>query len=276
MKVGSPWYAAPEQELDPESIDARADLYAVGITLQRMLTGQLSTQSDRLPSRVHPDLDSSWDDYIRRATATEREKRFENAQQMLIELDRLETAWHIRKEQICALISDKSGPGAAEPSGARFQMRSQATKMSPPEAQAMLPVDRLWRPSEYRHQRYEIGPYGGTLINEHSGCGWQLSGSPFPVNWQDAHRYIDELNRSSFEGVERWRLPTGEELLALLTPPVQGEALCIEPLFDNRQTTLWSCDRRSFMAAWYASLDLGFIDWQDFSARHYVRAVYTL
>ena len=54
---------------------------------------------------------------------------------------------------------------------------------------------------------------------------------------------------------------------------VNMRGLCIEPLFDPHQTTLWSCDRRSYMAAWYASLKLGFIGWHDFSARHFVRAV---
>ena len=64
LKVGSPWYAAPEQETDPDGIDERADIYAAGITLQRMLTGQLSTQSDTLPSRSRPDLDKTWDTFL--------------------------------------------------------------------------------------------------------------------------------------------------------------------------------------------------------------------
>ena len=39
LKFGSAWYAPPEQEDNPDSVDFSADLYAVGITLYRMLTG---------------------------------------------------------------------------------------------------------------------------------------------------------------------------------------------------------------------------------------------
>jgi serine/threonine-protein kinase len=41
MKVGSPFYAAPEQEAEPETADARADLYSVGVILHRLVTGLL-------------------------------------------------------------------------------------------------------------------------------------------------------------------------------------------------------------------------------------------
>ena len=145
--------------------------------------------------------------------------------------------------------------------------------MSPDEAIEALPVDTLWRPSEYVRSAYGIGPGKATVTDEHTGCVWQQSGSPFPLDWQDAHCYIGSLDQSRFDGIGCWRLPTIAELLTLLAPPAQGEALCIEPVFDKRQASLWSCDRRSFVAAWYASLELGFIGWQDFSARHHVRAV---
>jgi serine/threonine-protein kinase len=49
--------------------------------------------------------------------------------------------------------------------------------------------------------------------------------------------------------------------------------LRIEPVFDRRQTALWSSDRRSFAAAWFVSTEMGFVAWQDFSAGCYVRAV---
>ena len=41
LKLGSAWYAPPEQEEDPDSVNVSADLYAVGITIYRMLTGVL-------------------------------------------------------------------------------------------------------------------------------------------------------------------------------------------------------------------------------------------
>jgi hypothetical protein len=32
-------------------------------------------------------------------------------------------------------------------------------------------------------------------------------------------------------------------------------------------------DRRSFIAAWYVSIDMGYVAWQDFTAYYHVRAV---
>ncbi|MGD8946763.1 MAG: hypothetical protein PVI62_08890, partial [Desulfobacterales bacterium] len=72
---------------------------------------------------------------------------------------------------------------------------------------------------------------------------------------------------------EVWRLPTIDELISLLTETPHGEDYCIEHVFDLQQRSLWSADRRSFTAAWYVSLDMGFVSWQDFTAFHYVRGV---
>ena len=44
-------------------------------------------------------------------------------------------------------------------------------------------------------------------------------------------------------------------------------------IVDPTQRWLWSCDRRSYTAAYYVDVELGFVGWQDFSAPFYVRAV---
>jgi serine/threonine-protein kinase len=59
----------------------------------------------------------------------------------------------------------------------------------------------------------------------------------------------------------------------LLVEPPRGEDYCIKPIFEDSQRLIWSADRRSFTAAWYVSVDLGFVAWQDCSALFYVRAV---
>jgi eukaryotic-like serine/threonine-protein kinase len=44
LKIGSPYYAAPEQEASPEKADERADLYAAGVVLHRLVTGLLPVE----------------------------------------------------------------------------------------------------------------------------------------------------------------------------------------------------------------------------------------
>ena len=272
LKVGSPWYAAPEQEKDPDNIDERADLYAVGICLQRMLTGNLSTAPDKLPSKVVPGLDHYWDRFIIRATHPAREKRYASATQMIDDLNQMETAWHHHIREMCEMaqpVVDR----LEQPVPDQKKLRITPGKMAPREAAEQLPVDELWRPTTHRHHRFDPELGSGILVDKETGRGWQQAGSPYPLDWESAQHYVNELNFKKFGGFTEWRLPTMDELVSLLLPSPHGEALCVEPVFDQLQDTLWSCDRRSFMAAWYANLKFGFIGWKDFSARHFVRAV---
>ncbi|MFO7594859.1 MAG: serine/threonine-protein kinase, partial [Desulfocurvibacter africanus] len=41
LKIGTPYYTAPEQEDSPEEADERSDLFSMGVVLWRMLTGEL-------------------------------------------------------------------------------------------------------------------------------------------------------------------------------------------------------------------------------------------
>lgn len=58
--VGSPYYAAPEQEKDPDAVDARSDLHAVGVLLYRMLTGHLPDDLPAPNGPNRPSLEPAW------------------------------------------------------------------------------------------------------------------------------------------------------------------------------------------------------------------------
>jgi serine/threonine protein kinase len=90
--LGTPEYMSPEQ-VRGEEIDARADIYSLGVLLFKMLTGRLPfsgdspydimrAQVDQMPPSVRdhvPEIASEVDEVILRALAKDRSERFESA-----------------------------------------------------------------------------------------------------------------------------------------------------------------------------------------------------
>ncbi|QTA86130.1 protein kinase domain-containing protein [Desulfonema magnum] len=273
LKVGSPWYAAPEQEINPDQADFSADIYPVGVTLYRMLTGTLPTEPLAVLGDISPDLDEAWDVFIKKAIARKSKDRFVSANAMLKELDALQAAREIRKEKICSLPPvPEFQTSETKPPKMSGKLRSQHVKVSPQEAPKLFSTDKLWRPLCYMQNDFRVNT-DDTITDSATGLIWQQSGTDYPVTWNHARVYIDKLNKACFAGHDNWRLPTVDELMSLLTEPLRDRDFCVEPIFDNTQKWLWSADTRSYVAAWYVSVDMGFVAWQDFSAYYYVRAV---
>jgi eukaryotic-like serine/threonine-protein kinase len=100
--MGSPSYMSPEQLRAERDIDARSDLWALGVILFRMLTGQLPFQGEvighivtqimvaPIPSarQFVPDLPPELDAFFQRALAREREARFAEVREMVNEFAR--------------------------------------------------------------------------------------------------------------------------------------------------------------------------------------------
>jgi serine/threonine-protein kinase len=271
LKFGSGWYAPPEQEEDPDSVDCSADLYAVGVTFYRMFTGVLPEAGYAAVGSYNADLDETWDDFITKAIAPDPGHRYSSAENMLADLRQLEAAWEEKKEQICHL------PGPVKTTRTDLSIsclrpRGDCIKIDPVKAKEAFGLDDLWRPARYLKNDLELKSEE-IVTDKASGLVWQQAGSRFPVTWNQAKEYIEQLNSCRFCGSVSWRLPTVEELLTLLTELPQGSDYCIEPVFDRTQKWIWSCDRRSFTAAWYVSADMGYAAWQDFTGFCFVRAV---
>jgi serine/threonine-protein kinase len=271
LKMGSAGYAAPEQEQVADSADARADLYATGVTLYRMLTGMLPADPPQPPAEFNPDLDDAWNQFLLRAMAGAPSRRFGSALEMLDALNALEREWRARQERICRLPADDSFP-AEERSAPTKALRSLPIKIDPSRAKAQFKVDDRWRPAGYTVNRLSA-PMDGILHDAATGLIWQQSGSPYSLTWPAAQAYVEELNRERVGARDRWRLPTIPELMSLLRPTPHGVDFCVPPAFDRNQKSLWSSDRRSFTAAWFVDSEMGFVGWRDMSGRCCVRAV---
>ena len=276
LNVGSPYYTAPEQEADPDHVDARTDLYSVGVMCYRMLTCRLPYLGDsaagyRPPSRLNPDLDEQWDDFLAQAVARRPEHRFATAADMRSALFELEQHWKRQKESSCAHPDLLLEPPPV-PRRTATTLRHFPLKLRTRQAACRFELDALWQPKAYT--RNDLIQHSDDIVGDRAtGLIWQKTGSRYPRTWQEAHLYVRRLNEEAHGGVQNWRIPTIDELITLLTPSPQGASLCIEPIFGKTQRWIWSIDRRSYVSAYYVDMELGFVGWQDFSAPYYVRAV---
>jgi len=95
--LGTPFYISPEQYIDPTTVDARADLFSLGIVLFEVMTGEwpyayeskrdllskvMFGQLERHPAAKRDSIPQWLDQVVARALALDREKRYENAAAM--------------------------------------------------------------------------------------------------------------------------------------------------------------------------------------------------
>lgn len=93
MRLGKRFYSAPEQRADAKNVDARADIYSLGILFFEMLAGQLPTTTIPLSVLV-PGLDTEWDAFVNTATAEDPEERFPTARDLRKTIARIYDGTH--------------------------------------------------------------------------------------------------------------------------------------------------------------------------------------
>jgi serine/threonine protein kinase len=276
LKLGSPYYAAPEQADHPDKADARSDLYATAVVLYRMLTGRLPQGAASVRATDTAFMDEAWSAFFQKALHPIPENRFSSADEMGHALHALSGAWESLKESICSFEEKVAGgenkPAAAMPPRG---LRHQAVRiLDAKRAQSLFGATSLWEPERYYPHVLFEKIAADLVADRRHGLLWQRRGSPQPLSWQAAHGYVAHLNAVRFGNRTTWRIPTVNELMTLLAhPPTDKRHYCTPAVFDPRQSSLWSCDRRSYTSAYVVHMDLGFISWQDQRATAEVRAV---
>jgi tetratricopeptide (TPR) repeat protein len=80
QSVGTAIYMSPEQQRDAATVDHRSDIYATGVMLYQMLTGELPLAGYEPPSTVVPGLLPQWDAIVAKALQQRPENRFSDMQ----------------------------------------------------------------------------------------------------------------------------------------------------------------------------------------------------
>jgi len=269
VKVGSPYYAAPEQEKNPEQATEISDLYSMGVMLFRMVTGILPENNQVLASPYNSDLDEQWDLFFKKAMHPDPSQRFQTTQEMAVDLEKLEHQWVKKKELMCALPEDFLDEPPMQISC--DPPRKIPIKTFEGDAPKRFHLTALMAPMAFLKNNFEkIGL--DQVVDHITGLVWETSGSPYPMNWKNAHAYVTRLNQQQ-KMPSPWRLPTIAELISILSPLPQGAGHCLEPIFDDRQPYLWSSDRCTLISGWYVNLEMGFVGKNDFSSFYHVKAV---
>ncbi|MCB2189071.1 MAG: DUF1566 domain-containing protein [Deltaproteobacteria bacterium] len=266
LKVGSPFYAAPEQEAQPDTAGPATDFFSLGATLFRLVTGVLPEPGGPPASSLNPHLDAAWDRFLDRALQPDPGARYADAGEMLAALRELAQGWEQTWERTCRLAAPPPRPRETSPA----PVRARPAKVSQGQAPAAFGLDPLGRPRHYAAPAWQRR--GQVVEDPGRGLTWQWSGAGQGLGWAEAFAEAERANQAAWAGRRDWRLPTVAELLTLLAPPYPGRR-CGAPRFDPAVGAVWSADARSFTSAWVVSLEAGFVGWRHRSCLVEVKLV---
>ncbi len=135
--MGTPDFVSPEALTLGTAIDGRADIYALGVMLYQMLTGQIPRGAWQPASVISPGTDPRFDVIIVKAMQYDREQRYQSSMEMRQALDVILTVPYVRPESPAASVVPAAE--AAQIPGQRTAARKPVGK-APQSRSADAPV----------------------------------------------------------------------------------------------------------------------------------------
>jgi serine/threonine-protein kinase len=250
IAIGTPHYMSPEQAAGEREIDARSDLYALGVVGYEMATGELPFQAPTVPGilmkhisesapdimRARPDLPEDLATCIMRCLAKDPEARWPTAESLVRALDS-RTAGPYRPPTPRAPRGE--APARRPSTGALpDRHRDRRPRPSPRGARDVAPETRPREPEIVRKFREEFARWavvsgGLMLINVATGITdpWFLFvagfwgfglGTRYSKLWQAGYSWRDVLHRPPAPDAVEARLSPIETPRALRKPTDVG------------------------------------------------------
>jgi eukaryotic-like serine/threonine-protein kinase len=154
--LGSPLYMAPEQMRSSRDVDARVDVWALGVVLFELLTQRWPFEAETLPAlclkvvgdaprslaELRPDLPETMIDVVGRCLEKDAAKRFANAAEVASALESLVPAGsRVLVER--ARLAIHRVPLTTPPGGSGAPLRDRSAKWTPPPKRS-TPTPSAW------------------------------------------------------------------------------------------------------------------------------------
>ncbi|NCC24142.1 MAG: DUF1566 domain-containing protein [Deltaproteobacteria bacterium] len=244
MRVGSAYYAAPEQEEDPNGVNPSADLYAVGVVLYRLLSGHLPPEPGRVDEQAG--WDAKWTAFFKRAMNPIPGRRFASAKEMTGALDDLFKRWLKEHEAVCRLDEAEIKPIRV------IRPRSDPIRTGVRNLPNFIGLDDLLRATNSGSSVFQSTEHG--MLDARTGLEWSLHGPGYPMNMAEAAEVLAGLPK---DGGRAWRLPTVDEMATILQTPVFPRTSCVPDWLPHAAPWVWTSDRRSHRHHWVADVRNG-------------------
>jgi formylglycine-generating enzyme required for sulfatase activity len=133
---GTLFYMAPEQMVPGRQVDARVDVYSVGVVLYEMLTGELPLGMD-LPSELNPVVTPELDVICKRALSIDRDVRYQSARDLAADLQKA-------KEALLMKLVSSGTPALEMASHGESRRLTPRAVPLPPVSSAVRSARRRW------------------------------------------------------------------------------------------------------------------------------------
>ncbi|MBX7209375.1 MAG: protein kinase [Verrucomicrobiaceae bacterium] len=161
VAMGTPDFIAPESLITGARVDHRADLYALGVMLYVMLTGQIPRGRFQMPTGMIPKLDPRYDAIVDKAMQTDRELRYASAGAMRTDIDRILTQPVPAQMQT---IAQTAAGGVGTPGSSTLASIQRRRRLLAAGAITMLVVIAGAGELLYKHSHASHGPDATTAL----------------------------------------------------------------------------------------------------------------